>query len=67
MIVGIGGFVLRTTDAGHTWQEQVPPVDRSLEAVVVVDDRIATAVGDWGIVLRSSHLQLTRTAAASRR
>src|SRR3954465_3061500 len=49
--VGDDRAILRTTDGGFTWESQISPVDPTLSAVFVRDERSAIIVGVRGTIL----------------
>ncbi len=53
MAVGDAGNVLRTTNAGLTWDSLYPGVNNALRSVVYVGTDTVLAVGDGGRVVRS--------------
>jgi photosystem II stability/assembly factor-like uncharacterized protein len=53
-IVGQNGTILRTTDAGSTWNTQSSGTNGSLFGVHLINARIGIVVGDNGAVLRTT-------------
>ena len=51
----VGGLILRTTDAGATWTQQLGGTWRFLRAVCFTDVNTGTAVGDSGVILRTTN------------
>ncbi|MFH1151398.1 MAG: DUF5719 family protein [Actinomycetota bacterium] len=59
-VVSLGGLILKTTDAGETWQAQWSEVQEwdqqpPLRAVSAVDGNVAWICGDSGVVLVTSN------------
>ena len=58
LIAGLGGVVLRTSDAGRTWSYQTTARKRAIFSVATASDR-AVAVGEKGLVVYSSDRGIT--------
>jgi photosystem II stability/assembly factor-like uncharacterized protein len=54
VIVGYGGIILESLDAGITWKPQVSNTQRNLEAVSFVDSKIGCAAGWYTVVMRTT-------------
>lgn len=54
LAVGTNGVVLRTTDGGLTWAEQVSGTAYNLNDVQMVSSSVAYAVGEHGATLKST-------------
>lgn len=56
MLLGVGprGHILRSTDAGRSWQQVPSPVSTDLVAVAFAGPRKAWAVGHDGVMLQST-------------
>src|SRR5690606_3808680 len=55
LAVGDGGTILKTTDGGITWIQQLSGTTRRLTSVACPDSRICFAAGDSGLVLKNLH------------
>ncbi|MGA9115405.1 MAG: YCF48-related protein [Bacteroidota bacterium] len=62
---GNAGTVLRTTDAGYTWQRLRVPTDEDLWSVSFQDPMTGTVVGSGGTILRTVDGGLSWTEQAS--
>src|SRR5690348_16278628 len=49
--VGDNRTILRTVDGGFTWESQTSPVDATLSAIFVRDERSAVIVGTRGTIM----------------
>jgi photosystem II stability/assembly factor-like uncharacterized protein len=62
-IVGGGAIdparILHSSDRGHTWQDQISPAQRRLNAIYFRDRHNATIVGEGGTILHSSNAGIT--------
>jgi photosystem II stability/assembly factor-like uncharacterized protein len=66
-VVGDSGTVLRSRDAGATWEPEPMPIQlaaRWLRSIWLADDAQGLAVGAEGLVFRLSGGRLERLAAA---
>ena len=54
-IVGDSRTVLRTEDAGHTWQEQHSGTDLNLCSIRFLTPELGWVVGDMGIILHTQN------------
>jgi Secretion system C-terminal sorting domain len=54
-VVGAGGTILHTSDAGLHWVFEQSGVTTDLSSVVMYDDNLALASGDNGIILKTTN------------
>lgn len=65
LVVGDGGFLARSTDAGDTWRGVDTPTTQTLHGVELLDTNLAWAVGANGTILKSPNGGLTWQAQTS--
>ncbi|MBK7446360.1 MAG: hypothetical protein IPJ45_10170 [Ignavibacteria bacterium] len=51
--VGDSGKILKTTDGGNNWLQQISPTRNLLKSVYFVNENTGYAVGDTGIILKT--------------
>jgi photosystem II stability/assembly factor-like uncharacterized protein len=57
--VGPAGTIVKTTDGGSNWQQQISGTQFSLRKIFCTDQNTCYAVGDSGIVLKTSNGGIT--------
>jgi photosystem II stability/assembly factor-like uncharacterized protein len=54
-VVGQGGLIIKTTNGGSTWNQQVSGVPTTLNKVMFLDSNNGIVVGNSGIILKTSN------------